>query len=69
MGSTRVVLGPRPKGVAGGGGHDEEMADVDKEEEAAGEARDVTMAEIENATRTATGTEPETGTGALATND
>jgi len=28
-GSNRVVLGPRPQGVAGGGGDEEEMADVD----------------------------------------
>jgi hypothetical protein len=69
-GSNRVVLGPRPQGVAEGGGDEEEMADVD-EEEAAGEARDVTMAETETetATRTATDTETEIETGALATND
>jgi len=68
-GSNRVVLGPRPQGVAGGGRDEEEMADVDEEEEAAGEARDVTMAEIETATRTVTDTETETETGAQATND
>ena len=47
------------------------MADVDKEEEAAGEARDITMAdtETETAMRTATDTETETETGALGTND
>ena len=69
-GSNRVVLGPRPQGVAEGGGDEEEMADVDQEE-AAGEARDVTMAETETetATRTATDTETEIETGALATND
>jgi len=56
-GSKRVVLGPRPQGVAEGGGDEEEMADMD-EEEAAGEARDVTMAktETETVTRTATDT-------------
>jgi hypothetical protein len=69
-GSNRVVLGPRPQGVAEGGGDEEEMADVD-EEEAAGEARDVTMAETENetATRTTTDIATEIETGALATND
>jgi hypothetical protein len=40
MGSNRVVLGPRPKGVADRGGDEEEMADVDEEEEAAEVARD-----------------------------
>jgi len=49
-GSNRVVLGPRPQGVAEGGGDEEEMADVE-EEEAAGEARDVTMAETERKRR------------------
>ena len=68
-GSNRVVLGPRPQGVAGDGGDEQEMADVDEEEEAAGEARDVTMAEIETATRTVTDTETETETGTLATHD
>jgi hypothetical protein len=69
-GSNRVVLGPRPQGVADGGGDEEVMGDVD-EGEAAGEARDVTMAETETetATRTATDTETEIGTGVLATND
>ena len=51
-GSNRVVLGPRPQGVAEGGGDEEEMADVDEEEEAAGEARDVTLAETETETAT-----------------
>jgi len=72
-GSNRVMLGPRPQGVAeGGGDEEEEMADVDEEEEeAAGEARDVTMAETETetATRTTTDTETENGTGARATDD
>jgi len=68
-GSNRVVLGPRPQGVAEGWGDEEELADVD-EEEAAGEATDVTMAETgtETATRTATDTQTEIDTGALATN-
>jgi hypothetical protein len=68
-GSNRVVLGPRHQGVAERGGDEEEMADVN-EEEAAGEARDVTMAETETdtATRTATDTKIEIATGALATN-
>ena len=72
-GSNRVVLGPRPQGVTeGGGDKEEEMADVDEEEEeAAGEARDVTMAETatETATRTVTDTKTEIGTGARATDD
>ena len=72
-GANRVMLGPRPQGLAeGGGDEEEEMADVDdEEEEAAGEARDVTMAETETetATRTATDTETEIGTGARATNE
>jgi hypothetical protein len=70
-GANRVALGPRPQGVAegGGDGDEEEMADVDEEEEAAVGARDITMAEIETATRTATDIETETETGALATND
>jgi len=72
-GSNRVMLGPRPQGVAeGGGDEEEEMADVDEEEEeAAGEATDVTMAEteIDTVTRTATDTETEIGTGARATDD
>jgi len=45
MGSNRVVLGSRPQAVAEGGGDEDEMADVDEEEEAKGESRDVTMAE------------------------
>jgi len=45
------------------------MADVDEEEELAGVARDITMAETETATRTTTDTESETEMGALATND
>jgi hypothetical protein len=47
------------------------MADVDEEEEAAGEETDVMMAESETepATRSATDTETEIETGALATND
>ena len=34
MGANRVALGPRPQGVAegGGDGDEEEMADVDEEE-------------------------------------
>jgi hypothetical protein len=69
-GSKRVVLAPRPQGVAEGGGDAEEMADVD-EEEAAGEASDITMAETktETTTRTATETQTEIETGALPTND
>jgi len=69
MGSNRVVLGPRPQGVEDGGGDQEEIADVDKDEEAVGEARDDTMAETESAIRTATDTETETEMGALPTND
>jgi hypothetical protein len=44
---------------------------VDEGEEAAGEARDVTVAETETqtATRAPTDTETEIETGALATND
>jgi len=70
-GSNRVVLGPRPQGVAEGGGDAGEMADVDEDDEAAGEAADVMMAEAEaeTATRTATDTETEIETGSLATND
>jgi hypothetical protein len=70
-GTNRVVLGLRPRGAAAdGGSEEEEMADVE-EEEATGEARDVTMTEteIEIATTTATETETETEAGALATND
>ena len=61
----------RPQGVAEGGGEgdEEEMADVDEEEEAAGGARDVTIAEIETATRAATDIETETEMGALSIND
>jgi hypothetical protein len=70
MGSNRLVLGPRPEGVAERGGDEEVMADVD-EEEAAAEPRDLTMAgtKTETATRTATDTETEIETAALATND
>ena len=72
-GSNSVMLGSRPQGVAEGGGDEEEdMADVDEEEEeAAGEARDITMAETktETATRTATDTETEIGTGVRVTDD
>jgi hypothetical protein len=70
-GTNRVALGPRPQVVAegGGDGDEEEMADVDREEEAARGARDITMAEIETATRTATAIETDSKTGALATND
>jgi len=71
MGSNRVVLGSTPWGVAEGGGDEEEMADVDEKEEAAGEERDVTMAETETetATRTLTDSVTEIGTGALPTHD
>ena len=41
---------------------------MDEEEEAVGEARDVTMAETETATMTTTDTETEAETGALLTN-
>ena len=68
-GSNRVVLGPRAQGVAGGEGDEEEMADVNEEEAAGGDARDVTMAGIETTIKTATDTKIETETGALATND
>ena len=71
-GANRVALGPRPQGVAegGGDGDEEEMADVDEEEEAAvGGAIDFTMAEIDTAKMIATNIESETETGALATND
>jgi hypothetical protein len=47
-------------------GREEEMVDVE-EGEAAGEAKDVTMAETATATTTTIATETETG--ALATND
>jgi hypothetical protein len=70
-GSNRLVLGPRPQRVAEGGGNQvEEMADVDKkEEEAAGEAQDVMVAEskTETATRTVTDTETGISVGAWAT--
>jgi hypothetical protein len=72
-GSNRVVLGPRPQRVAEVEEDEEEqLADVDEEEEeAAGEPRDVMIAEteIETATRTVSDTETEIGTGARATND
>jgi hypothetical protein len=69
-GSNRVVLSPRPQGVAEGGGDEEEMADVDNKE-AAGGTRDVTMAETgtETTTRTAPDTKTEIETTALPTND
>ena len=69
-GANSVALGPRPHGVleGGGDGDEEELADVDEEEKAAGGARDNTMAKIETATRTATDIETEIETGALATN-
>jgi hypothetical protein len=50
--------------VAEGRGDEEKIADVDEEKEVAGGAREITMAEIETATRTAT----ETETGTVATN-
>jgi hypothetical protein len=70
-GPNRVALGSRPHRFAegGGDGDQEEMADVDEEDEAAGGARDIMMAKIETATRTATDIESETETGALATTD
>jgi len=46
----------------------EEMADVYKEENALGEARDVTMAETDITTSTVSVTEIETESGALPTN-
>jgi hypothetical protein len=73
MGLNRVVLGPKPQGVAEGGGDDEEeIVDVvEEEEEALEDAADITMGDAENetATRTATNTETEIQTGALATDD
>jgi len=45
------------------------MADVDKQEEAAGEATEVTLAETETAARPTTDTRTVTETGALATDD
>jgi len=75
-GSNRVVFGPSPQSVANRGGDEEEMGDADdEEEEAAGKARDTTMAETETdtaswtATRTVTHSETLIGTGALAPND
>jgi len=70
-GSNSVVLGPRPHGVAEGGGDEEVMADVDEEEEASGEARDITIAETSTETATWTSTDTKTGieTEALAIND
>jgi len=54
MRSNTVVLCPRAQGEAGGVGDEEEIADEEKEEEAAGKARDVTMAETDTPTRTTT---------------
>jgi len=68
-GSNRVVLRPRPNGMAEGGGNKEGMADVDKDEKSAGEARYVTMAKTKSPTRTAIATKTDTGTGALPTNE
>jgi len=68
-GSNTVVLGHKLKGVAEGGGDEEEMADVDEEENPAVEARDVMMAETETATRTVTDSEAEIETGALPHNE
>jgi hypothetical protein len=62
MGTSRVVLGRRPRGRAAAGGGSEveemadEMADV-QEDEAAGEGRDVVMTETETATTAGTATE------------
>jgi len=69
--SDRVVLGPRPEGVAEGDEDEEKMPDVDKKEKAAGEARDVMMAvtETDIVTRNMSDIEIETETGALATID
>jgi len=70
-GTNRVVLGPSPRGVeADGGSGEEEMAAVE-EEEAMGEARDITMTETEAeiATTTANETQTETVAGALGTDD
>jgi len=66
--STRVILGPRPEGVAEAVGDEEETADVDKEVQAIGGARDIAMTDTETATRTANDTETETEMGAAATN-
>jgi hypothetical protein len=70
-GTNREVLGPSPRGVeADGGSGEEEMAAVE-EEEAMGEARDITMTETEAeiATTTANETQTETVAGALGTDD
>jgi len=60
-----------PHGVAEGGRNEEVMADVDDEEEALGEARDITISETstETATRTSTDTNTEIEMKALAIND
>ena len=57
--------------MAGGAEAEEEMTDVDKEEEAAGVARDLKMAETETETVTmiATNTKNEIETGALVADD
>jgi len=70
-GTNTVVVGLRHRGAAAdGGSEEEEMADVG-EEEATGEARDLTMTETEKeiAIMAATKTETETEAGALVTND
>jgi hypothetical protein len=59
MNSISVTCGPGPWGVAEGGSDEEEKADVDKEEEAAGEASEVTMVVAPTATKAATDTETE----------
>jgi hypothetical protein len=62
-GSNSVVVGLRPQQEAEGGGVEQEMSvDVNKEEDAVGEARKVTMAKTATATRTLTDTEMETVT-------
>jgi len=63
-GTNREVLGYQPRGGGAADGGKEEKADAE-EEEATGEARDVTMTEAEIVTTTAT----ETEAGTLATND
>ena len=68
-GSNRVRLRPRPKMIVKGGGDEKEMADVDEEEQAAWEARDITMAKSVAATWTMTDNKTVTETGALPTND
>jgi hypothetical protein len=70
-GSNRVVLGPRPQGLVEGWGDEKEIANVDKQEEGVGEAREITMAktETETATGPATDTKTEIETGALDTNN